>query len=363
LVRGGGGGGGSQRNAHSSSPVSSPQFLEAVDNHAFLHLDICWCYFKLKDLNYLKDAEWRLTKAQAFLERSYGRDFSRLLQIRGGICPEMIVYLRMLLLRGVLAFHQGQKGAARIWFTQAAQRVTEYQIPDELLSGMVAMGFSDAESRVALRACHKEPDRAITFLLKKREEQAALRAAEKLKHQQKTRVGGFFSFASVVTKSLTPPLLSQGLCDMGFDSKLVVAGLRQTNNDGPSTISLLTQNPEILQEAIARERPDSEEKIAQVMQMGFPRERAVFALIFARGDVQGAISHLLITAPPAPMDGVVPAAAEAPEEPKPLTEEEKKQQEAMEAERQKKLEEERLKQEIEVRLDRVCDTHSLLPPL
>lgn len=27
---------------------SAPQFLEAVDNHAFLHLDICWCYFKLK---------------------------------------------------------------------------------------------------------------------------------------------------------------------------------------------------------------------------------------------------------------------------------------------------------------------------
>ena len=29
-------------------PCSAPQFLEAVDNHAFLHLDICWCYFKLK---------------------------------------------------------------------------------------------------------------------------------------------------------------------------------------------------------------------------------------------------------------------------------------------------------------------------
>lgn len=64
-------------------------------------------------MNYLKDADWRLTKAQTFLERSYGRDQGRLMAIKGGICPEMVVFCRMLILRGILAFHQGQLAAAR----------------------------------------------------------------------------------------------------------------------------------------------------------------------------------------------------------------------------------------------------------
>lgn len=140
---------------------------------------------EIQDMNYLKDADWRLTKAQSFLERSYGRDFSRLLQIKDGICPEMIVFCRMLILRGILAFHQGQTAAARTWFTQASLRVKEFQVSDDELSGLMAMGFTASESRVALRACHKDPNAAITYLLKKREAAARLRAAEKEKQQQK----------------------------------------------------------------------------------------------------------------------------------------------------------------------------------
>lgn len=74
-----------------------------------------------QDINYLKDADWRLTKAQAFLERSYGRDLGRLVQIKGGVCPEMIVFCRMLILRGILAFHQGQHSAARCALIHCSQ--------------------------------------------------------------------------------------------------------------------------------------------------------------------------------------------------------------------------------------------------
>lgn len=86
---------------------------------------------------------------------------------------------------------------------------------------------------------------------------------------------------------------------MGFDSYLVVAGLRQTDNDSTATITLLTQNPELLREAIAKERRPaaaplfSEDKISQITFLGYTREQAIAALERTHGDVQAAMTDLL----------------------------------------------------------------------
>ena len=124
----------------------------------------------------------------------------------------------------------------------------------------MGMGFTASESRIALRACHKDPNTAISYLLKKREESERLRAEEKAKHQQKkfgkTVNGKHVDMA--VYKSIRHCkkknslhlclTLLTGILDMGFDSRMIVAGLRQTDNDGPATIALLTQNPDLLQQ-------------------------------------------------------------------------------------------------------------------
>lgn len=41
---------------------SSADLLAMVDNYGLLCLDIAWTYFKLQDINNLKDAGWRLQK-------------------------------------------------------------------------------------------------------------------------------------------------------------------------------------------------------------------------------------------------------------------------------------------------------------
>jgi len=61
--------------ANSSFAKCSEEFINAIDNWALLHLDICWAYFKLKDLNYLKDASWRLNKAKELLEKKLWKRF------------------------------------------------------------------------------------------------------------------------------------------------------------------------------------------------------------------------------------------------------------------------------------------------
>ena len=48
---------------------------------------------------------------------------------------------------------------------------------------------------------------------------------------------------------------------MGFSRDLVVAGLRQTDNNGPATINLLAPTPELLQQAIAKDRHYTEEQV------------------------------------------------------------------------------------------------------
>ena len=92
---------------------------------------------------------------------------------------------------------------------------------------------------------------------------------------------------------------------MGFDSRLVVAGLRQTDNDGPATITLLTQNPDLLRQAIARQLPYTEAQVQQMTFLGFTQEQAISALLAFRGDVQRATEHLL---------GVPPVGAAAPDQ-------------------------------------------------
>ncbi|PRQ34703.1 hypothetical protein RchiOBHm_Chr5g0072041 [Rosa chinensis] len=70
---------------------------ELVDNPSILQIDMVWCYFMLRDINWLSVARIRLEKAREGLERAHGKDSScvRLLQIfdtgaagrGGGVSP------------------------------------------------------------------------------------------------------------------------------------------------------------------------------------------------------------------------------------------------------------------------------------
>ena len=107
------------------------------------------------------------------------------MQLKGGVCPELVVYCRLFIMRGILAFHQSQKAAAGVWFAQATNRLKEFHIGDDELALLLSMGFTGKESRVALRACSRDQNAAITYLLKKREDRQRERAEEKKKQAQR----------------------------------------------------------------------------------------------------------------------------------------------------------------------------------
>ncbi|KAM5581386.1 hypothetical protein ABKV19_010548 [Rosa sericea] len=62
--------------------LCDPLVIKLVDNPSVLQIDMVWCYFMLRDINWLSVAGIRLEKAREGLERAHGKDSScvRLLQ-------------------------------------------------------------------------------------------------------------------------------------------------------------------------------------------------------------------------------------------------------------------------------------------
>jgi len=224
----------------------SSDLLEMMDNYGLLCLDIAWTYFKLKDPAYLKEAGWRLKKAQECLEKTYGPNMERLKRLKGG-APEIILFARLNLLSAVAAFHNQNSVDARRFLNEAEQKLNSLKISDEELASLVAMGFSSSESCVALRACEKNQDAAVAYLIIKKESQRQLHEQERQQRAEKRerRRAGKTANGEWVNIALLKMLTG-----MGFNRKLATEALRQTNNDDALAIGLLTNSDNVLEASL-----------------------------------------------------------------------------------------------------------------
>ncbi|KAL6558374.1 hypothetical protein OROMI_018724 [Orobanche minor] len=95
------------------------ELIEMVDNVPILQIDIVWCYFMLHDVSWLSIAGVRLTKAREGIERSHGKESTRMRILQGGRYPELALHLRLELLEGVVAYHSGQLQKSKDTLTSA----------------------------------------------------------------------------------------------------------------------------------------------------------------------------------------------------------------------------------------------------
>lgn len=63
--------------------------FQLVDNVPILQIDMVWCYFMLRDIRWLSEAGIRLAKAREGIERSHGKDASRVRVLQNGRYPEL----------------------------------------------------------------------------------------------------------------------------------------------------------------------------------------------------------------------------------------------------------------------------------
>lgn len=123
------------------------------------------------------------------------------------------------------------------------------------------------DARIALRACERNQEAAIAYLLNKREQKIALKEQERQQREERRerqRAG------KTVNGQWVDVALLKELVGMGFARNLTTEALRETNNDEAAAITLLTESPEVLMATRKNKRPrkatpiPEEDKIEQV---------------------------------------------------------------------------------------------------
>ncbi|CAI9758915.1 unnamed protein product [Fraxinus pennsylvanica] len=276
--------------------LCDPKVIEMVDNVSILQIDMVWCYFMLHDISWLSVAGIRLAKAREGIERAHGKESSRMRVLQGGRYPELALYLRLQLLEGVVAYHNGQLQKSKEALTEAQAKYIQLQVPDETLSLLMSMGYKARDAKRALRMSNQDVGSAVDFLVEekakkelKREEDR--RRQEEILEQKKYGI-------TPLRKPVDLQRLNE-LVSIGFEKELAAEALRRNENDTQKALDDLT-NPEtnsVMQIDIEsrkkkRFRQAASSASEELVAMGFPRA-IVDAALRRFGTQEQALNHLL----------------------------------------------------------------------
>ncbi|PHT75471.1 hypothetical protein T459_18993 [Capsicum annuum] len=279
-----------------SFSLCDQKLIEMVDNVPILQIDMVWCYFMLRDISWLSVAGVRLAKAREGLERSHGKEASRLRLLQKGRYPEIALHLRLELLEGVVAYHSNQTEKSRKSLTSAQAKFLQLQIPDEALSLLLSMGYKERDAKRALRMNNQVIESAVDFLVEEKEKKARKREDD-IKRRKEIMEQKHYGMTPL-GKAVDIERLNE-LVSIGFEKELVAESLRQNENDtqkalddltNPETNSLIQNHIELRKKKRLRQAADA--SIEELVSMGFPRE-AVAAAIRSFGTSQAALDHLL----------------------------------------------------------------------
>ncbi|CAI8587346.1 unnamed protein product [Vicia faba] len=261
--------------------ICDPKVIELIDNVPILQIDMVWCYFMLRDIRWLSDAGKRLEMARAGIGRAHGKDSLRLRLLQGGRYPELALHLRLELLEGVVAFHSGQLEKSRQALASARAKFVQLQVPDEALSLVMSMGYSQRNAKRALRMNNQDVGGAIDFLVEEKakklqKQEDDLKRRDEIRQQKKFGV-------TPLKKAVDLERLKE-LVTIGFEKELAAEALRRNENDTQKALDDLT-NPETnsdLQVNIEtrkrkRQKQAKDSAIEKVVQMGFEKSRVIAA--------------------------------------------------------------------------------------
>lgn len=264
------------------------ELLKAVDNAALLNLDIAWCYLLLGNAADIPDAVVRLNQCEQSLYKTYGAQMERLLTLKGTTGNEAVLFLRLHLLQGAVAFHQGKTLESIKLLNQANEELQKLAINDGDLTHLISLGYSLSDARLGLRACRGDLNAACIYLQRRemeRQERKKKEEEEEERNRERKKLGKTANNQWVNLGYLNT------IVEMGFDRSRAAEGLRQTNNDISRTLEFLQSESESYRSQ-ASNGGYSEESLAQVVSMGFSVERAKEMLEKHNGDVELAVEDL-----------------------------------------------------------------------
>lgn len=263
------------------SRVSDPSLLNSVDNPAHLYLDIVWLYFRMGDLSHLDSATDYLQRATAGFKRAHGENLSRLISISGEGCAERMLYVRLHLLEGVVAYLQGDTGRASTLLQRAKAECAALRVRPAELQALRSFGFTTREAESALRATSPRAQQvadglsddaafelrvshAVSAASDARDKLAMKRAMDREKRVAAARQRRFGKTNG--GKLINIVLLDAMVTNCGFEEQIVAEALRQCDNDQEGALQALTGAPEVLLAALQARHEEAEARRAAKQQ-------------------------------------------------------------------------------------------------
>ncbi|XP_050097776.1 NEDD8 ultimate buster 1 [Anopheles aquasalis] len=249
--------------------------LNGVDNYALLNLDIVWCYLCLKNLNQLPDAAERLQLCEQKFRQSYGENMKRVAALKGEQSSEKTILVRLHLLKAILYYHQNKRDDARTMFRVVETELQSLRIDDACLSRLMECGHTLHESRMALRACSNDIERAIEYIHEQRERQEANEKRSRRELKLYERIGHATDTPQYWRIKLD---LVDVLMEMGYTEELAALALKESDNDINGALNELQNNSKELRLKLLRCVVPDEQLVEQLIALGFPEEAARVAL-------------------------------------------------------------------------------------
>ena len=99
----------------------------------------------------LPNAQKRLENCEMNLKKSYGANLERVKSLKGTSNIEGVLYFRLHLLQGICAYLSGHTLQAENLLKKADKEFKTLHVSNEALEEVMAQGFKENESRIALR--------------------------------------------------------------------------------------------------------------------------------------------------------------------------------------------------------------------
>ncbi|XP_046880284.1 NEDD8 ultimate buster 1 isoform X2 [Hypomesus transpacificus] len=279
--------------------------LGTVDNYAVLQLDIVWCYRALEALSCLDDGRQRLQRAEDCFLKCYGERQQRLLQIKGNTGSEDVLFLRMYLLQSLLFFLDGQERDAALKLQKAEDLYSRLVTDPDLMTQLLAFGFSEREARLGLRACQGNVNQAAMHISNRRQERDEMKREEREKRRRRVEAISTLRELGYCKRDAAVALQqAEGNVDQAYQILLDSAQADQsTNNNAEEPVSQdLVEQVRTRPSEPASALPSSVCACVdfdpscdpfQLQYLGFSREMLEAALRLVGGDIPEATRLLL----------------------------------------------------------------------
>ena len=241
--------------------LCNSQLVESVDNVALMNLDIVWCYLNLKSLMQLPDAEIRLKICEQNFKQSYGENFSRVNSVKGSSENEKCLIARLHLMQGILFFHQNRRAESSAMMDMAEREMAALKVDPKNVNLLIEMGYSHSEAVTGLRSAFNSMDRAVNFILERRQEFTKARKEGNNEKVMKDFLRGLGLTAnprSVIT-----------LSEMGFSKELCALALQKCKDDLQQALNLLHSNSNELKAELVNVIKPDKELIKRLCTFGF----------------------------------------------------------------------------------------------